>query len=85
MSTRRPVALITGASRGIGQAIALQLAKSHDLILVARNAAALEKSKAQQELSQAIQAKDWPTVMTHLDEQIANNKCDDQRHQRWQY
>ncbi len=34
----RPTALITGASRGIGRAIALALARSHDLILTARSA-----------------------------------------------
>jgi NADP-dependent 3-hydroxy acid dehydrogenase YdfG len=37
----RPTALITGASRGIGRAIALALAPTHDLLLTARDAAAL--------------------------------------------
>lgn len=37
----RPSALITGASRGIGRAIALALAPSHDLVLTARSTNAL--------------------------------------------
>ena len=40
-STTRPTALITGASRGIGRAIALALAPTHDLLLTARDANAL--------------------------------------------
>ena len=37
----RPGALVTGASRGIGRAIALRLAPSHDIVAVARSAAEL--------------------------------------------
>jgi short-subunit dehydrogenase len=38
----RPSALVTGASRGIGRAIALALAPTHDLVLTARSTDALE-------------------------------------------
>lgn len=43
MSKQR-VAILTGASRGIGQATAIELARrGHDVALVARDAAALAK------------------------------------------
>ncbi|MFD1528109.1 SDR family oxidoreductase [Pseudonocardia aurantiaca] len=38
----RPLALVTGASRGIGRAVAWAMAPSHDLLLGGRDTAALE-------------------------------------------
>lgn len=45
----RPVAMVTGASRGIGRATAVRLAADHDIIAIARTAADLESLRAEVE------------------------------------
>jgi len=44
---RRPLAVVTGASRGIGRAVALRLARTHDILAVARTRVALEELAAE--------------------------------------
>lgn len=55
------VALITGASRGLGAALALNLGQSHHLVLVARTTGALE------ELDDQIQAKGGKATLAPMD------------------
>lgn len=43
----RPLAVVTGASRGIGRAIALRLSKTHDILALARTKSALETLSAE--------------------------------------
>ena len=43
----RPVCLVTGASKGIGRAIALRMAQTHDVVAVARDEAQLDELAAE--------------------------------------
>ncbi len=58
----RPVALVTGASRGIGAAVARALAPGHDLLLGGRDRDALDALAAQLPGSRA-----WPVELTDPD------------------
>ncbi|MFE6863346.1 SDR family oxidoreductase [Nocardia sp. NPDC057668] len=58
-STDRPIALITGASRGLGAAIARELAPTHRLLLGARTPRALEPI-----LDELPGATGWPVDLT---------------------
>ena len=60
--TDRPLALITGASRGIGAAIAGSLAATHDLLLGGRDVHALEETAAS-----LPGAHPWPVELTDAD------------------
>ena len=55
------IALITGASRGLGAALALHLGKSHHLVLVARTTGSLE------ELDDRIQASGGQSTLAPMD------------------
>ncbi|MGG7100636.1 SDR family oxidoreductase [Rhodococcus sp. 24CO] len=58
----RPTALITGSSRGLGAAIARELAPTHNLVLGARSAASLEAITAELPGSTP-----WPVDITDYD------------------
>jgi len=58
MSNTTPIALITGASRGLGKAIATELAaKGYNLVLVARNEALLKELA--DDLATRFETKSW--------------------------
>ena len=58
-SDARPLALVTGASRGIGAAVAEALAPTHDLLLGGRDADALKAVAAD-----LPGAREWPVELT---------------------
>lgn len=62
MSSRRPRALITGASRGIGAAVASALGPTHELLLGGRDTQALS------DLADGLpSASPWPVELTDFD------------------
>lgn len=58
----RPLALVTGASRGIGAAVARVLAPGHDLLLGGRDGAALDRV-----MTEIPGARPWPVELTDAD------------------
>ncbi|GIH74886.1 SDR family oxidoreductase [Planobispora longispora] len=61
--SERPTALITGASRGVGAAVARALAPTHDLLLGGRDREALAKTCAE-----VPAGRSWPVELTAVTE-----------------
>ncbi|MFG3441729.1 SDR family oxidoreductase [Nonomuraea sp. NPDC047897] len=59
--TTRPTALITGASRGVGEAVARALAPTHDLLLGGRDQSALARLAGE-----LPGARPWPVELTEV-------------------
>ncbi len=60
-ATDKPVALVTGASRGLGAALAFELSRSHHVVAVARTVGALE------ELDDRIQSAGGSATLAPMD------------------
>lgn len=71
MPTAKPTALITGASRGIGAAIAEALAPTHQLLLAGRPSDKLDA------LATRLDATTWPLELSDLDAIAANARTID--------
>ena len=54
--TNRPVALVTGANRGIGRAIAVELSSTHRILVGGRDAARVGELVAERALEAGISA-----------------------------
>jgi len=63
---KKPVALVTGASRGLGAALALALAPTHHIVAVGRTTGALE------ELDDRIKAAGGQTTLAPMDILVEN-------------
>ncbi|MFF0862423.1 SDR family oxidoreductase [Nonomuraea sp. NPDC003560] len=61
--TERPTALVTGASRGVGEAVARALGPTHHVILGGRDESALARLAAE-----LPDARPWPVELTRLTE-----------------
>jgi 3-oxoacyl-[acyl-carrier protein] reductase len=78
MSGKRPVAFITGASRGIGRSTALRLAGEHDIIALARSASDLESLRLDVEKKGASYRAIVVDLADHdaVDRALAGVQCD---------
>ena len=78
MTASRPVALVTGASRGIGRATALRLATGHDIIALARSTTDLESLRPEVEGTGASYRSIVVDLADHdaVDRALAGVQCD---------